>query len=111
MLSKRKGKERNLLTLVPLLPDHVRLGENCLLVERNNWAEKFSIRFLKQPSIRTIKLDKFGAFVVERIAEQKNVEEIMASLQEHFGEEAEPALPRLKKFLEILEVNEWLMWK
>ncbi|MGG3455310.1 hypothetical protein [Paenibacillus rhizolycopersici] len=27
-----------------------------------------------------------------------------------FGESAEPLMPRLSKFIEILEANDWLIW-
>ncbi len=97
--------------LVPLFPNHVRYEDHCLIVQRINLIERLSIRFLKQPDKRKIKLDKFGAFVAERLTGQKSVEEIVSELQSAFGEEAEPTVPRLAKFLEILEANEWLKWK
>lgn len=112
MFKLGKKEERNLLTMVPLLREKVRYdeGEALLIVDRSNLVERFSIRYLKQPSVRKIKLDTFGSFVIKQTLANKTVEEISQCLSEQFGEEAEPALPRLMKFLEILESQEWIRW-
>ena len=82
-----------------------------MIVQRTNFVERLTIRFLKQPAFRRIKLDKFGKFVIEQMKYHKDVHKISEEMIEHFGEEAEPALPRLVKFLEILEVHEWIIWE
>lgn len=115
MFRKRKSK-RNLLTMVPLLESRVTLEYESsldigfLIIQRTNFVERLTIRFLKQRAFRKIKLDKFGRFAVEQMEYHKTVHEISEAMIEHFGEEAEPALPRLVKFLEILEVHEWIIW-
>ncbi|MFU2015162.1 PqqD family protein [Peribacillus butanolivorans] len=115
MLRKRKPQKRNLLTMVPHLERRVTLEHdsseaNFLIIQRTNFVERITIRFFKQPSVRRIKLDKFGAFAIQQMEFQRNVNQISEAMSEHFGEEAEPALPRLMKFLEILEVHEWIIW-
>lgn len=112
----RKRQSRNLLTMVPRLEKHVSVekdpsGEWYLIIQRNNIVERMTIRFLKQPKVRRIKLDKFGAFAIQQMEEKKNVQEISDLMLEHFGEEAEPSLPRLKKFLDILESYDWIEWE
>lgn len=116
MFRKRKLK-RNLLTMVPLLESRVTVENDpssetgFLIIQRTNFVERLTIRFLKQRAFRRIKLDKFGKFAVEQMKYHKDVHEISEAMIEHFGEEAEPALPRLVKFLEILEVHEWIIWE
>ena len=103
--------------MVPLLESRVTLecesslDIGFLIIQRNNFVERLTIRFLNQRAYRKIKLDKFGRFAVEQMEDRKTVQEISEAMIEHFGEEAEPALPRLVKFLEILEVHEWIIWE
>lgn len=102
--------------MVPLLKKHVTFEEKkdetpaYLIVERTNWAERMSVKFLRQPSVRRIKLDENGEFVIRQMLMQKTVTDIAGEITAHFGEEAEPVLPRLVKFLEILEQQEWIYW-
>ena len=116
MFRKQRSK-RNLLTMVPLLESRVTLEYESsldigfLIIQRTNFVERLTIRFLKQRAFRKIKLDKFGRFSVKQMKDRKTVQEISEAMIEHFGEEAEPALPRLVKFLEILEVHEWIIWE
>lgn len=103
--------------MVPLLKEHVAFEEKkedspaYLIVERTSWAERMSVKFLKQPSVRRIKLDENGEFVIRQMITRKTVSDIAGEIKAHFGEEAEPVLPRLVKFLEILEAQEWIFWK
>ncbi|MGE7601701.1 PqqD family protein [Peribacillus sp. NPDC097675] len=116
MFRKQKSK-RNLLTMVPLLESRVTFecdsssDTGLLIIQRTNFVERLTIRFFKQRAFRKIKLDKFGRFAIEQMDHRKNVHEISEAMIEHFGEEAEPSLPRLVKFLEILEVHEWITWE
>lgn len=101
--------------MVPLLERRVTMVQESseatfLVIQRTNFVERMTIRFLKQPSFRKIKLDKFGAYAIKQMEFQRNVNQISEAMSEHFGEEAEPALPRLMKFLEILEVHDWIIW-
>ena len=57
--------------------------------------------FLK-PKTSFIHLDKLGSFIWERLDGTVSAEELAAEISEAFGKEAEPALPRLIKYLEIL---------
>src|SRR4051812_37347836 len=112
----RKPKlKRNLLTMVPHLEKRVSVERDSsnvtfLIIQRTNFVERMTIRFFKQPAVRRIKLDEFGAYVIQQMEFRKNVQQISEAMLDHFGEEAEPTLPRLIKFLEILEVHEWIKW-
>jgi hypothetical protein len=113
---KRRNKEQNLLTMVPVLESKVHYyeekGKNgYLTIDRTSFLERLSINYLKQPSVRKIQLDKFGSFTVKQFEANKTVDVITKEMQEQFGEEAEPALPRLLKFLQIMEAHEWIKWE
>jgi hypothetical protein len=114
---RRKAKE-NLLELAPVLKPAYTLeplaGEKDLLqvvIPRTNLLERFSIRFLKQPTHIRVRLDRLGSFVIVLCDGTHTVEEIGEKVAKHFGAEAEPVLPRLVKFLEIVEANGWIDWK
>lgn len=115
MFKKRRKEEKNLLNMVPLLEKRVTLTKESngafLIIQRTNIVERFTIRFFRQPAVRRIKLDKFGLFVIEQLDDHKNVQQIAEEMSEHFGEEADPALPRLVKFLQVLEVYDWIIWE
>lgn len=101
--------------MVPLLEKRVTMVQESseatfLVIQRTNFVERITIRFFKQPSVRKIKLDKFGTYAIKQMEFQSNVNQISEAMSEHFGEEAEPVLPRLMKFLEILEVHDWIIW-
>ncbi|EIT85552.1 hypothetical protein A374_09953 [Fictibacillus macauensis ZFHKF-1] len=113
-MSKRQKK--NLLTLKPTLKKgyykEVRQdGAPYLMVPRNNWLEKLSIRLLKQPRYYPVKLDDLGGFVVDHLTGNETVAEIATHIENEFHEAAKPTLPRLAKFIEILEVNDWITFK
>ncbi len=57
--------------------------------------------FLK-PKKSFIHLDKLGSFIWERLDGKMSTEKLAEAISESFGEEAEPTLPRLAKYLEIL---------
>ncbi|MBA4493725.1 PqqD family protein [Paenactinomyces guangxiensis] len=90
-------------------PDNPELLQ--LVIPRTSLLEKFSVRFLKQPPYLRIRLDRLGSFVLARCNGKHQVEQIQQQVAERFGEEAEPVLPRLLKFLEMVEANGWINWK
>jgi hypothetical protein len=113
------GRKRpsNLLDMIPILRPGLALepagDENVsyVLVPRTNFLERLSVRFLGQPAFRRIRLDALGTFVLSHCDGQHRVKEIGDQLAERFGREAEPVLPRLAKFLEIVEMNGFIEWK
>ncbi|MGG1574287.1 PqqD family protein [Fictibacillus sp. NRS-1165] len=114
-LSRKKTK-KNLLIMIPKFKRGIHTetreeGKVYLMIPRTNPIERFSIRFLKQPSFLSVKLDALGAFVAARIDGTNKIEEIAAGLESTFGEEAAPVVPRLAKFIEMLEINDWIIWE
>lgn len=111
---KRKHEAQNLLDMIPLLKDGLTLeernGHMTVFVSRESWLERQAIRFLKQPSVIQVKLDDLGAAVTARCDGNHSVSDIADVLQAEFGEAAEPVVPRLVKFIELMEANNWLEW-
>lgn len=108
----------NLLEMCPILQKGLRLEETeedaslvTLVVPRNSWLERLSIRFLKQPAERRIQLDALGSFVMRQCNGQKQVDEIGQLVEAEFGEQAQPTLPRLVKFLQTVEAMGWIHYR
>ncbi len=113
----KKKHSVNLLELVPSLNPHLTLEQDggkdtvIVVIPRTSWIERLSVRFLKQPPVNKVKLDQIGSFVIRLCDGKHTVGEIMEKVELQFGEMADPVLPRLAKFLEIIETNGWMKWK
>ncbi|RXZ02382.1 PqqD family protein [Fictibacillus sp. S7] len=116
LFGSKKRSDQNLLTMVPQFKQGIHMenrkdGFVYLMIPRTNAIERLSIRFLKQPSFFPVKLDELGAFVSKQIDGVKTIDEISTNLEAEFGEKASPVVPRLAKFIEMLEVNDWITWR
>jgi hypothetical protein len=102
--------------MIPQLKAHLRLergegaAEAALILPRTSWLERLSVKYLKQPAAIRIQLDALGSFVLSHCNGQYTVQQIADKVQERFGEEAEPLLPRLITFMQIVEANGWIVW-
>jgi hypothetical protein len=112
---RKRRKAANLMEMSPLLRETVRLephGETyTLVIPRTSWLEKMSIRFFRQPAAIRMELDLLGNTVLKHCDGNYTVQQIADMLASRFGKEAEPVVPRLVKFLQIVEMNGWLGWK
>lgn len=111
-----KNKQKNLLIMTPVLKDRYKLvhasnGTTLLKVPRDGWLERLSIRFFNQPESIKVRLDELGQYVLNRCDGSMTVQEIADGLEQDFGESAKPILPRLVKFLQMVEANEWIRWE
>ncbi|MBW4841588.1 MAG: PqqD family protein [Paenibacillaceae bacterium] len=102
--------------MIPRLRPHLNVatgedGRAELLLPRRSWLERQSVRFLKQPAVIHVHMDELGSEVVTRCNGTHTVGEIAEAIRAKFGEDAEPLMPRLSKFIEILEANDWLIWE
>ncbi|GAA4720317.1 PqqD family protein [Brevibacillus fulvus] len=115
MLGLTRRKRANLLQMTPILKEHVRLhttgDKHLLLIPRTSWLERFSIRYMQQPKMIQIELDPLGNTVLQCCTGAHTVSEIAEILVNRFGQEAEPVIPRLVKFLQTVEFNGWLNWQ
>ncbi|OZB99061.1 hypothetical protein CJP46_01545 [Paenibacillus sp. XY044] len=100
----------NLLDLVPVLHSKVKAekteGIVTLSVQREGWLARQSVKWLKQPAVVRIRLDALGSEVAACCDGSHSVADIAGKLYARFGEKAEPLLPRLAKFIELLEMND-----
>lgn len=111
----KNTEDQNLLHMVPLLKEGLTIEQGndfvIVFVPRQSWIERQAVRFLNQPAMIKVKLDDLGAAVAMRCDGQHSISDIAMSLQVEFGEAAEPLIPRLVKFVELMEVNQWIEWK
>ena len=70
-----------------------------------NWIAQ---KIFKKPRISHIALDKYGSFVWQQMDGQRTIYDISFLVKERYGEEAEPLLPRLTKFFQILYQNHYI---
>lgn len=111
---RRKSPASNLMEMYPILKEKYQLeyaeGQPVwfLLLPRTSWFERQSVRFLKQPRVIRIELDELGGTVLSMCNGDHTVQAIAERLALLFGAKAEPLLPRLVKFIEILEANGWV---
>lgn len=116
LIRGNKNKEgQNLLDMIPLLKDGLTIKQEnesvTVFVPRQSWLERQAVRFLKQPAIIQVRLDDLGAAVATKCDGNHSISDIASSLHVEFGEAAEPLIPRLVKFVELMEANQWIEWK
>lgn len=113
LLSKQKLKPK----VKPELSIHIRPVRNQEWVEsdggtitllvpkfRGKRIGSWLMKRLKNPYYK-IKLDEFGSFVWQLCNGERTVSRIAACLDEKFGAQVDPALPRLQLFLDKLQKN------
>ncbi|GGH87526.1 hypothetical protein JOD43_000858 [Pullulanibacillus pueri] len=105
----RRNATLNLMTLAPCLRTPYSINEfegtSYLVIPRMTALERLVIRWFNQPKAHWLKLDNLGRFVLTYCDGTHTVSEIEELLMTHYGEEAEPTLPRLVKFLQILDAH------
>ncbi|MED1662566.1 PqqD family protein [Brevibacillus laterosporus] len=111
-----KKKHGNLLTMRPMLAKRIMLGKSedgisTIIIPRDSWLERLSVRYLRQPAAFRIKLDVLGSYVIARCTGTYTVAEIAEEIRQEFGEQAEPVLPRLSRFFQMIETNQWVTWR
>lgn len=116
LIRGNKNKEdQNLLAMIPLLKDGLTIEQRndsvTVFVPRKSWLERQAVRFLNQPAMIKVKLDDLGASVATKCDGNYSISDIASSLHAEFGEAAEPLIPRLVKFIELMEANQWIEWK
>lgn len=60
-------------------------------------------KVFRRPRISYIKLDALGSFVWSELESTHDIQTLSVAVHERFGEEAEPLLPRLGQFFNLLE--------
>lgn len=86
-------------------------SEITLEVENRGVANKIAQLILKKPKVSFIHLDEMGNFIWPLIDGEINVYKLGKLVKEHFGDKAEPLYDRLVQYLQILETNNFIVWK
>lgn len=85
-------------------------GMVVILIENKGIYNCIAQKLLKKPRVSRITLEKFGSFIWRQIDGARSVYEISGLVSEEFGEEAEPLIERLVKYLRILQNNRFILF-
>lgn len=77
-------------------------------VENRGFYNWIAQKVFKPPRPSHIALDKYGSYVWRQMDGKRNVHEISKLVAAQFGEEAEPLIPRLVKYIQILYQNKFI---
>lgn len=77
-------------------------------VENRGFYNWIAQKVFKRPHTSHIALDKYGSYVWRQMDGKRNVHEISKLVAAQFGEEAEPLIPRLVKYIQILYQNKFI---
>ena len=108
------GKQKkNYLDYVPVCaPEHSwELNEKKLVVihvENRGFHNRLAQKVFKRPKVSHISLDEYGSFVWQQMDGKRTIYEISFLVKERYGEKAEPLLPRLTKYFQILYQNHFI---
>ena len=85
-------------------------GMVVILIENKGIYNRIAQKLLKKPRVSRITLEKFGSFIWRQVDGTCSVYEISGLVSEEFGEEAEPLIERLVKYLRILQNNRFILF-
>lgn len=111
---KKKVKE-NYLEKIPVKNPQIgwktdEEGKVTLEIENKGVFNRIFQVILKKPKISYIHLDEMGSFVWPLIDGEKNIFQIGQSVEEHFGEKANPLYDRLSQYFQILNSYGFIKW-
>ncbi len=112
----RKPKDENYLERIPVRPEGLEWSVNTegivtLEVENKGAMNRIAQKLLKKPKISYIHLDEIGSFVWPLMDGERDITEIGAQMDAHFGEKIHPTYERLAQFFKILESYGFVQWK
>ena len=108
----RKTAQLNYLELIPARADLAWSTDEAGIVtlhkENTGLFNRAAQKLLGKPRVSQIHLDALGSFVWPRIDGQATVGRLAELARERFGEQAEPAYPRMAKYIQILASYEFV---
>lgn len=112
-MSKKITKKDNYLELIPVKNDkfNSRISEESIvsiIIKRDGFVDKLVRPFAKTPKEMVIDLDRIGSFIWNTIDGKKDIEEISRLVENHFGEEIQPLIQRLGKYINLLRNNSFI---
>lgn len=111
----KKKNKNNYLDKIPIHTSKLtqstdKNGIVTLGIENKGIMNRIAQTLFKKPKTSYIHLDELGSFVWLMIDGKKSIYDIAVSVDEHFGEKAQPLYERLIGFLEILENYNFILW-
>ena len=111
-----KGKKENFLDYIPrpnrLFETSVnKAGHVEILTEHRGFYHVIAQKIFKKPRFSHIELDDFGTFVWNQMDGKRDIYQIGANVNEHFGEKAEPLYERLCKFIRLLHDQHYIVYE
>ena len=112
-MSKKKVIDENYLDKIPLRSPEINWSTDeegivTLEIENKGIANRIAQKLIKKPKISYIHLDEMGSFIWPLLDGEKDITKLGVSVQEHFGDKAEPLYERLVKFFIILKNNKFI---
>ena len=114
LLRKRRTDEKkkpsvNYLDLIPKRAEHLQChtdeetGLLVLDVENTGLFNTIAQKVFRKPRITHVHLDETGSFLWPLIDGEKTVAQLAECMKQQFGEKAEPLLPRIVRYFQIVE--------
>ena len=108
-----RKQKKNYLDYVPVCaPEHSwDVNEKNLVVlqvENKGFYNRLAQKVFKRPKVSHISLDEYGSFVWRQMDGKRTIYDISFLVKEQYGEKAEPLLPRLTKYFQILYQNHFI---
>lgn len=112
MIFRKRALAPNYLDLIPtrskLAWSTDEAGMVTLYKENTGLFNRVAQKLLGKPPVSQIHLDGQGSFVWPRIDGKRTVGQLAELAREAFGEQAEPAYPRMAKYIQILASYEFI---
>jgi hypothetical protein len=108
-----RSSKKNYLDFIPVCaPDHsFTVREDGIVViqeEHRGFYAWIAQKIYKRPRISNIELDQFGSFVWKQMDGKKTIYDISFLVKEKFGNKAEPLIPRLTQYFQVLYRNHFI---
>lgn len=112
---KNNKSNQNYLNYIPIRNPKFawKFDQNKMVVvevERTGLYDKIAQKIFRVPAKSDIELDEYGSFIWLYINGQNTIFDISKEVSNKFKENAEPLLPRLIKFFQILYNNKFIMF-
>ncbi|MCI6675429.1 MAG: PqqD family protein [Clostridiales bacterium] len=104
---------KNYLDYIPVCaPDHhFFIDKNGIIIiceEHKGFYAWIAQKLYKRPRFSKIKLDELGSFIWKQMDGKRTIYEISFLVKEQFGDKAEPLLPRLTQYFQLLYRNHFI---
>ncbi|MBO5473407.1 MAG: PqqD family protein [Lachnospiraceae bacterium] len=115
MKDKKKAASENYLERKPKRPQGLKWSADAeglvtLDIENTGIMNRMAQKLLHKPKVTHIHLDEIGSFVWPLMDGEKDIIALGASVQEAFGEKADPLYERLAKYFQILDSYHFVEW-